>query len=131
MKILISLFVLISMHANAEEFLGKKDKKSVMSMLYQACENAWCENDFYYTFTAIECDDVTSTCTIQLSMSPQGDMEEESMPSVDGVCKLTNMKTLEDLLDFNDYGPSEKVYYQMHDCFGDLEENYYGAPENP
>jgi hypothetical protein len=126
MKSLLVLAILFTVQARADEFLGKRDKSNFLGAMISACDETWCQGDFYYEFYSINCDDVTKSCVMEMYMAPQSD-EEENLPGIDVSCTFNKISSIDDLLD-PDFGPSESIYYQMHDCLGKLEAEYFETP---
>lgn len=145
MKYLILLATLLSISAYSND-LSRHDAEKWANEIDNICGDTWCEGEFDWNFYDAKCDFESGICTMEMAlMESLYEMDElyitemRSFPGVDvdldhndeevnvyyGICTMTGMKSIDDVLDAQRTSYSDKSYDMITDCVTELEEVYF------
>ncbi len=130
MKTITFLFLLsLSFNLFAAEFLTSEQADTILTEIDNICGDTWCEGEFNFSFDHIQCDDVTATCRIDMTLFNGYEDFEEGDKEFKGSCEIDQLSTYSDMIDTTRRYASLNwdFYERLTDCVTDLEQDAYSV----
>jgi hypothetical protein len=122
----LSLALLTTASAGAQEFLTAAQKKSVLSAIDLICADTWCCGDYNYKFYQIYCSSRSQACRLVYGIFPWDNPRAITNFS----CDVHRLKGVGDLLK-NGRDLQERFYNALTSCFSKNEKRYGKKPARP
>lgn len=122
-SIILSLILLLTIHANAQEIFTAKQQNTILNEIDTFCGDTFCEGDFNYRFSEFRCEQEISLCVLDFQFWEYG---QESLKEW-GFCNFKNIHSLNDIYRTSTQGRThlmDKFAEPLIECVTTFEEKF-------